>query len=80
MLVQLNLENHDYQITKTMLKGKKLTCRIVRQFSENCNDNGFKKLKFTIFDCLNNVDGLTDDEIDDLLLKKEKFWIKTLVM
>ena len=37
-------------------------------------------LRFTIVDCLNNVDSLTNDEIDDLLLKKEKFWIRTLVM
>ena len=46
---------------------------------KNCNDNGFNNLKFTIVDCLNNVDGLRDDEIDDLL-KKEKFWMRTLVM
>ena len=80
MLVQLNLGNHDYQTTKTMLKGKKLLCKIVRQFIENCNDNGFKNLKFAILDCLNKVDGLTDDEIDNLLLKKEKFWIRTLII
>ena len=36
-------------------------------------------LRFTIVDCLNNVDSLTNDELDDLLLKKEKFWIRTLV-
>ena len=35
---------------------------------------------FTIVDCLNNMDGLTIDEIDDLLPKKEKFWIRPLVM
>ena len=45
---------------------KKKTCRIVRHFIENLNDNGFKNLRFTIVDCLNNV----DDEIDNLLLKK----------
>ena len=45
----------------------------MRHFIENCNDNGFKYLRFTIVDCLSNVDGLTDDEIDDPLLKKEKY-------
>ena len=44
----------------------------MRHFTENCNDNGFKNLRFTIADCLNNVEGLTDDEIDHLLLKKKK--------
>ena len=51
-----------------MLKRKKLTCRIVRHFVENCNDNGFSNFRFSIIDCLSNVEGLTDDEIDDLLL------------
>ena len=41
--------------------------------------NGFNDLRFTIVDSLNNADSLTNDEIDDLLLKKEKFWIRTLV-
>ena len=41
--------------------------------------NGFSNLRFTIVDCLNNVKSLADDEIDDLVLKKEKFWIRTLV-
>ena len=35
-------------------------------------------MKFTIVDCLYNEEGLTDDEINDLFLKKEKFWIWTL--
>ena len=68
------LSNYKYYVKK-----KKLACRIVRHFIENCNDNVFNNLRFTIIDCLNNVEGLTDDEIDDLLVKKEKFWIRTLV-
>ena len=64
---------------KSHVKKKKLICRIVTHFIENCNDNGFSNLKFTIVDCLNNVEDLTDDEIDHLLLKKEKFWIRTSV-
>ena len=35
------------------------------------------KLIFTF--CLNKVDGLTADEINDFLLEKEKFWIRILV-
>ena len=50
----------------------------MRHFIGNCNDNGFNNLRFTIMDWLNNVDGLTA-EIDDLLLEKEKFWIRALV-
>ena len=51
----------------------------MRHFIENCNDNGFNNLRFNIVNCLNNVEGLTDDEIDDLLFKKEKFWIRTFI-
>ena len=47
----------------------------MRHFIENCNDNGFKNLRITIVNCLNNVDGLTNDEVGNLLLKKKKFWI-----
>ena len=58
---------------------KKLICTIVRYFIEISNDNRFNNLRFNIVHCLNNVYGLTDDEMDDLLLKKENFWIGTLV-
>ena len=51
----------------------------MRHFIENCNDGGFNNMRFSIVDCLNNMEGLTDDAIDALLLKKEKFWIRTLV-
>ena len=64
---------------KGHVKKRKLACGIVRHFIETCNDNWFNNLRFNIVDYLNNADGLTDDEIDDLLLKKEKFWIRTLV-
>ena len=40
-------------------------------FIENCNDNRFNKLILTIFDCLNNVEGLADDDIDDPIPKTE---------
>ena len=41
------------------------------------DDNGFNNLPLTIVDCLDNVHGLTAGEIDDLLLEKEKFRIRT---
>ena len=47
--------------------------RTVTQFIENCNDNWFNNLRLTIFDCLNNVEDLTDDDTDHPLPKKEKF-------
>ena len=45
----------------------------MRHIIENCNDNGFNNLQFTTSDCLNNVNGLRADEVDDIFLKKEKF-------
>ena len=50
-----HLSNHKSHV-------KKITCGILKHFIENCNDNGFNKLRFTIVDCL-NVDGLTAVEI-----------------
>ena len=48
---------------------KKLACRTVGHFIENYNDHRFNNLRLTIFDCLNNVEGLTDDDIDDPIPK-----------
>ena len=61
---------------KSHTKKKKVN---VKHFIENCNDNGFNNLRFTIADCLNNVDSLPRDEIDDLFLEKEMFWLRTLI-
>ena len=36
-------------------------------------------LIFFIIDGLNNTDNLTSEQIDDLLLQKEKFWIGNLL-
>ena len=36
-------------------------------------------MKFTIIDCLDNCDGLSLEQIDDELLKKEKMWIRKLL-
>ena len=57
------------------------TCGIVKHFIYDCvdKDNPTGHLLFQIIDGLTNVDDLTSEEIDDLLLTKEKFWIGTLV-
>ena len=70
------LANYKYQIVKGLQ-----TCGIVKHFVNKCTnkDNPCGHLLFQIIDGLNNVDNLTADEIDDLLLEKEKFWIGTLV-
>ena len=56
---------------KSHVKKKILPCRKVGYFIENCKDNRFNNLILTIFDCLNKVEGLTDDDIDDPLPKKD---------
>ena len=40
---------------------------------------GSQNLRFILLDCVDNVDGLSTEKIDELLLEKERFWIGTLV-
>ena len=70
------LSNYKWQI-----KNGCQTCNIVKHFVNNCvdPDDPCGHLIFQIIDGLDNVDGLSTEEIDDLLLAKEKFWIGTLV-
>ena len=49
---------------KSYVEKKKLICKTVRHFFENCNDNGFNSWRFTIVDCLNNVNESTADDIN----------------
>ena len=53
----------------------------MRHFVEECCDPviPFKHLGFIIMDVLNNVDSLSRDDVEELLLQKENFWIGTLV-
>ena len=66
---------------KSHVNNKHYTCRIVRHFLDQCNDsdNPCRYMRFILVDVLNNVDGLSVKQIDELLLQKEKFWIGTLV-
>ena len=70
------LRNYKYHI-----KERLNTCGIVKHFVEDCVDNEDPcgNLLFYVIDGLNNTEGLTTEEIDNLLLEKEKFWIGTLV-
>jgi len=69
----------DLSYYKSHIKKTKRTCRIVTHFIDVCVDNCFNNLRFILVDALNNVENLTTEEIDDLLLRKEKFWNGTLV-
>ena len=42
-------------------------------------ENPWANMKFTIIDCLDNVENLTVEQIDHELLKKEKMWIRKLL-
>ena len=66
---------------KSHIKNNRKTCRIVKHFMDECRDNNVphKFLKFHILDCLDNVEGYSSDEIDEMLLEKEKLWIKNFV-
>ena len=56
-------------------------CSISQHYNHRCrhNENPFEYLQFTLIDKLDNVDNLTKEEIEDLLLKKEIFWIGSLL-
>ena len=66
---------------KSHIKQSVHSCKIVKHFIEKCNDPivPFKYLRFVILDVLTNTEPLSKNDIEDLLLKKEKFWCGTLV-
>ena len=66
---------------KSHINNNHKTCGIVRHFLEDCVDeeDPTGNLIFYIVDGLNNTDNLTSEQIDDLLLQKEKFWIGALL-
>ena len=67
------------KLYKSHIKKKIKSCKTVRRFIDDCPDENLANLKFVIVDVVNNTDGLSTDDIDILLLQKEKFWIGTLV-
>ena len=50
-------------------------------FSEVCPNrvNPVEYLSFHIIDVVDNADGLSSEKVDELLLEKEKRWIRNLV-
>ena len=67
---------------KSHIKNKISTCNIVQHFLNGCRGEEhtpYSNLFFKIVDCLNNIERLSSEEIDDLLLDKEKFWIGSLL-
>ena len=63
---------------KSHINKKVYSCHIVKHFINDCSGHPLQ-IKFHIIDSLNNVEGLSSDEIDDLLLQKEQYWIGTLL-
>ena len=47
------------------------------QFTSPIDTSAF--YSFQLIDCLDNFENLSEEEVDDLLLDKEKFWIGTLL-
>ena len=66
---------------KSHIKQSTHYCEIVKHFIEKLNDTiaPFKYLQFVILDVLTKTESLLKDHIEDLLLKKERFWYSTLV-
>ena len=66
---------------KSHIKQSVHYCKIVKHFIEKCNYSivPFKYLRFVILDVLTNTESLSKDYAEDLLLKKQNFWCRTLV-
>ena len=64
---------------KSHIKNKVETCRIVKHFINDCVDETLSNFHFIIVDVVNNTENLDKQELDNILLSKEKFWIGTLV-
>ena len=58
---------------KSDIKKLKWTCETAEHFVKVYNDNILKSLCFVLVDSLNNVENLTSEEKNVLLLKKGKF-------
>ena len=71
---------HRFSDYKSHIKMKIKSCPSVKHLIDSCNDtvNPSKYLRFILIDCLTNTENSNQEEIDDLLLEKDNFWIKTL--
>ena len=63
---------------KSHINKKVYSCRIVKHFINECCGHPLK-IRFHIIDSVNNAEGLSTDQIDNLLLQKEQYWIGTLL-
>ena len=66
---------------KSRIKKNVRSSKIATHFIDECcvKETPFKYVAFVIIDVINNTSGLTRNQIEDILLKKEQFWIGTLV-
>ena len=64
---------------KSHVKNQLKTYKTARHFIEDCPDPTLWNFKFVIVDVVNNTEKLSKEDVDSLLLEKEKFWIGTLV-
>ena len=67
---------------KSHTKKKLRSCDFVNHFIDVCSDKDVpsKNFRFNIIDQLNNTKSLPPNEIHDLLLQKERFWISILLI
>ena len=67
---------------KSHIKKNVNSCAIAKHFFECCisddPENPSKYMRFVILDVIDNADDLSNQEIENLLLCKEKFWIGSL--
>ena len=65
---------------KSHIKKGIKTCSIAKHFIESCCDNEdpCKYLRFVILDRVNNYDEKSSEEMEKIMLEKEKFWIGSL--
>ena len=66
---------------KPHVKKKVWSFSIINHFADVCSetDDPSINIRLIIIDLLNNTNSFFPDDIDNLLLQKEKFWISTLV-
>ena len=72
---KLRLANYKSQIKKCLG-----TCNIVIHFVKSCNDTSYpcQYLRFILLDRVDNVQGATDSQIEQIMMTKDKFWIGNL--